>query len=287
MFNFGGLEDHFDPDTSQFIVMSVPYDLTTSYVPGARNGPKAIIEASTHMELYDEELGLSPYKAGIHTLTPLEVVTYGPKAMTDVVYETAKSLIATGKTLVTLGGEHSITVGPVRAFKEKYPGLSVVQFDAHTDLRDEFEGASYNHACVMHRIFDLNIPFVQIGIRSLCEDEAYFIENNHLKPYYQHNLPEPQVLVEAIVKKLSGPLYITFDLDCLDPAIMPATGTPEPGGMDYRSALTILAGLFAHFQVVGFDVVELSPIPGLVAPDFLAARLVYKMMAFKYVSKSI
>jgi len=280
MINFGGLPEHPQFAQSRFVVLSVPFDGTASYVSGTRRGPRAIIEASTHMELWDEELNREPQESGIHTLRPLAKLPSDPEAMTERVFQAARPIVKAGKIPVTLGGEHTVSLGSIRACCERYPDLWVLQFDAHGDLRADFEDSAYSHACVMRRVHDLGIPFAQVGIRSICQEEAQFIRASLPEPFWMHALPEPRELARHLAVRMRGPLYITFDVDALDPGIMPATGTPEPGGLSYRGALEILKEVCGRFPVVGFDMVELSPIPGLVAPDFLAARLTYKMMAY-------
>ncbi|HLC17572.1 MAG TPA: agmatinase, partial [Thermodesulfobacteriota bacterium] len=278
-----------------FTVLPVPYDLTTSYVPGARNGPLAMIEASTHMELYDEEFGCEPSEAGIETLPALESTALGPEVMIGRVREAVSGIIeGDGGIPVMLGGEHSITLGAVQALLDKYPALSVLQLDAHADMRDSYQDSPFNHACVARRISEV-CPVAQVGVRSLSAEEAAFLKKKGgpggsggagkrtISTYYaQDVLREKSVekLADRALKDLTGEVFITVDLDVFDPSIMPATGTPEPGGLDWHQVVGILRRVISRTRVLGFDVVELAPIPGIVAPDFMAARLVYKMMAF-------
>ena len=292
--NFGGLSEHCDYNSSRFIILPIPYDHTTSYMPGARRGPLAILEASTHMELFDEEFKTSPFTQGIHTLPFMEPNAASPAEMIQLLQNQAAEIINDGKILIILGGEHSISLAPISAYKEIYPDLAVIQFDAHADLRDSFEGTRYSHACVMRRVHDLGIPIAQIGIRSLSEEENKFLSQEKICTIYQHDGVTGRDWIERIESHFlnhgiakdsknalsSIPVYLTFDLDCLDPSIMPATGTPEPGGLDYHTVLRLLKKICAIFNIVGFDVVELSPLPGIVAPDFLAARLIYKIITY-------
>lgn len=278
--NFGGLEPEYTFfDSSPFVVVPVPYDLTTTYQGGSRKGPQAILDASCNMELYDEELCSETFKAGIHTLPPLAVEAGGPAEMTDAVYRCIAGLLAADKIPVVLGGEHSISVGAVRAMKEKYPALTVLHLDAHADLRDSYQGTPFSHACAGRRISEL-CSVVQAGIRSMSVEEARFLETGSMKAYSADFFYGNEEWKEIIAGQLSGDVYITLDLDVLDPSVMPSTGTPEPGGIQWRDLLSLLRDVAGRSRVRGFDVVELAPIPGMVAPDFLAAKLVYRMMGY-------
>ncbi|MEK6791973.1 MAG: agmatinase [Deltaproteobacteria bacterium] len=289
LFNFGGLSrEILDKQVPRFSVLPVPYDLTASYVSGMRNGPRAIIEASTHMELYDDELGLESFEAGIETLPFLESTAVGPDKMIHRVQEAADWILDAGRIPVILGGEHSVTLGMVRALLERYPKMSVLQLDAHADMRDSYQGSPYNHACVARRISEL-CPIVQVGVRSLSIEEAEFMASEKTRPkkskgiktWYARDMFGPKGFsLDKVVAGLTGEVCITIDLDCFDPAIMPATGTPEPGGFDWYGALAVLKKVIEKRRVVGFDVVELCPLPGNIAPDFLAAKLVYKIMGY-------
>ena len=290
----------------RFTVLSVPYDRTATYVKGASKGPAAIIEASAQVELYDEELETEPWKHGVETLPPLDVGDLTPEAMVEAVEGAVGEVVSISSsgdsTPVLLGGEHSVTIGAVRALKKRYPELSVLQLDAHADLRDSYQGSRFNHACVGRRIIEL-CPLVQAGVRSLSAREAEFLSGrghgqdhgkgrsqNSVKTFFAKDLlsgPEDKgrfnKAVEDIAASLSGEVYITIDIDCLDPSVMPATGTPEPGGLSWYEVLGILRAATKGRKgkkVVGFDLVELSPIEGMVAPDFLASRLVYRLMGY-------
>lgn len=285
-FNFGGLTAGDATDgPPRFSVLPVPYDLTASYMSGMRNGPRAIIEASTHMELYDEELGCEPYLSGIETLAPLEPTALGPGEMIRKVRGKAAEMLGSGRIPVMLGGEHSITLGLVEALLKRYPGLSVLQLDAHADMRDEYQDTPFNHACVARRISEL-CPIVQVGVRSLSKEEAVFLKGairGRIKTFYAGEVMMAQgaeKAAHAAVKALTDDVFITVDLDVFDPSIMPATGTPEPGGLLWRDALAVLRAAASKRRVVGFDVVELCPMPGNIAPDFMAAKLVYKIMGY-------
>jgi agmatinase len=267
-FNFLGLDDQ-DYDKARVVIFPIPYSSTTYWKSGTKEGPQAIIEASRHMELYDIETGENPSKEGIFTLPLLEPSKNSPQETIAQIKEVVDKLLSDGKFLVMLGGEHSITLGAVQSFREKFSDLSVLQIDAHTDLRDEFEGTRYHHACVMKRIKDLGLSITQVGIRSISESEE--AENLFLAP----ELP-----IEKIISTLKQNVYITFDLDAFDPSIMPSTGTPEPGGLGWYEALDLIREVSKKRKIIGVDVVELDPVPGLIAPDFLAAKLVYKIIGF-------
>lgn len=271
-------------DSAQVVILPVPYDATLSYRPGSRLGPRAIIEASRNVEVYDLELDRDPSTAGIHTLDEVEPDMRGPAYMIGKVTEVVKPLLADGKFVIMLGGEHSLTCGAVAAYKAKYEHLSVLQIDAHLDLRDEYEGTPYNHASVMRRVFDM-CEFVQVGIRSGCEDEYAFAKKKKLKPFFAHELDRDGKWMELALARLGQNVYITIDLDGLDPSVIPAVGTPEPGGMGWFDTLKLLRMVCERRTVVGADVMELSPIPGNVQGDFAAAKLVYKLIGYTFNDK--
>jgi len=294
MLNFGGLpKEVLEKRPATYSILPVPYDLTASYISGMRNGPRAIIEASTHMELYDEELRCEPYEAGIETLASLEPTALGPEEMIKRVRGVVTSILGSGRIPVLLGGEHSITLGMVQALIQKYPNLSVLQLDAHADMRDTYQDSPFNHACVARRISEL-CPIVQVGIRSLSVEEADFLKaeakagkkaKSRIKTYYATEVFKG-ISWDKVVKDLTDDICVTVDLDVFDPSIMPSTGTPEPGGLSWYDALDVLRTAMSAKRVVGFDVVELCPLPGNIAPDFLAAKLVYKMMGYMNLNKN-
>ena len=273
--NFLGIKPPYSEyGTSRFVVIPVPYEATTTYGKGTRNGPPAVIKASAHVEMYDHELDNEPYKAGIHTHQPLRV---NFKNCHDRISSAVKKVLHDGKIPVVLGGEHSVTVPAVSACKKKHKNVSVLSFDAHSDLRDEYYGSKFNHACVMRRVLDI-CPAVQVGVRAMSAEERDFAKKTG--QWNKIHFSEKLELVENIVAQLSEDVYITFDVDALDPSIMPSTGTPEPGGLDYYEVLDIVKGLAQKKNIVGFDVTELSPIKGLVFPDFVAAKLIYKFIGY-------
>jgi agmatinase len=276
--NFGGIPYELSEyKESKIVILPVPYDGTTTFRPGTRDGPAAIIKASQSMELYDEELEKN-YSEGISTLDEMEPLDDAEKN-SNRVYEAVQKLLSDAKTVVILGGEHSITPGAVKAMKEAYSDISVLQIDAHSDLRDENYGNRYNHGCAARRVLEL-CPIVEVGIRSMSEEEAEFIKAENIPVFYAADLFEDDAWMDDAISKLSERVYVTIDLDSLDPGIMPAVGTPEPGGLQWYQLLKFVRKLADKKKVVGFDVVELSPIPGNVASEALAAKLVYKLIGY-------
>ncbi len=258
-----------DYKTAKFAVVPVPYEKTTSYGKGTSKGPSAILKASEQIEDYDIELDREPYRAGISVTRPIKAV----KAIKGEI----SRILDDKKIPVMLGGEHSITPFAVGACAEKFRDLSVLQFDAHADLRDEYRGSKYSHACVMRRVLEI-CPAVQVGIRSMDASEAKFAkESGQISKIH---FAEKLELAEIVTSQLSKNVYITFDVDALDPSIMPSTGTPEPGGLDYYEVLDVFRAVAREKNIVGFDVVELAPIRGLNHPDFTAAKLIYKLMGY-------
>lgn len=276
--NFLGLsEDLSDYGSSKVVVLPIPYDATVSYGGGARNGPRAIISASRQVETYDNDFGIEPCQVGIATTGELERESSGPEAMMIKIEKAASEIIDDGKFLLSLGGEHSITSPLVKVYKGKFPDLSVLQIDAHTDLREEYQGSRYSHACVMSRVGEI-CEFVSVGIRGFCnsENERKAIRDGRIiESKVFHKNPD---VVSLILSLLTDRVYITFDLDGFDPSVMPAVGTPEPGGLLWEEAIELIMAVGRSKDIVGCDVVELAPIPGMIYPDFTAARLAYKLI---------
>jgi agmatinase len=278
--NFLGIPSDFSEfEKSKFVILPVPYEQTTTYQQGTKNGPGAIIKASHEVETFDEELKFEPYRAGICTLNVLETSPVEPSAMLERIHQVTAQLIGAGKKTVMLGGEHTISIGAVKAFKEKYPRLSVLQMDAHADLRGSYQDNKFSHACVMRRIAEF-CPFVGVGVRNLSIEEHAFVQENKSDIFFSHEMKDNYRWKEQVLERLGPDVYLTLDLDVLDPSIMPAVGTPEPGGLLWYETVEFLKDLIEKKNVVSCDVVELCPIPGMVAPDFLAAKLVYKIIGY-------
>ena len=268
-------------DDARAVILPVPLDRTTSYVGGTRNGPREILQASSHMELWDEELGIDVHRAGIFTLPEMEL-PFGelPPLMAEV-QRVAGEVLRRDKFLVTLGGEHSITPPLVAAAAGRHPGLGVLQIDAHADLRDEYMGTRHNHACAMRRSLDY-AHVTQVGIRSMSTEEAEVAATLSTTIFYDHSMRQQPSWIDRVIETLPEMVYLTIDVDGLDPAIMPATGTPEPGGLSWYEILALLRATIERRRVVACDVVELSPLPGIMAPNFLCAKLVYKILTYRF-----
>jgi agmatinase len=278
--NFAGIEQPYcKQDSSKLTVIPVPYDLTTTYIPGTIKGPQAILEASTHMELYDDELLTETYRVGIHTRQPVPVQRMQPEEMLHMVAEVIASDMRSGRVQVVLGGEHSISLAPVQELIKLFPNMSVLQLDAHADLRNNYEGTPYNHACVGRRISE-RCPLVQAGVRSMSKEEADFKQSSQVRTFSDYDLKESERDYDSVLEGLTDEVYLTLDLDVLDPSIMPSVGTPEPGGLGWYEILDLLRTLSQRKRIVAFDVVELAPQPGNIAPDFLAAKLIYRIMGY-------
>ena len=268
-------------EESLAVVLPVPLDRTTSYVPGTRNGPREILQASSHMELWDEELGADIHPIGIFTLPEMEFPFGELAPLMQEIQRVAAEILARDKFLVTLGGEHSITPPLVAASAAKYPGLSVLQIDAHADLRDCYMGTPHNHACAMRRSLEY-APVTQVGIRSMSAEEAEVVSSLNTTVFYDVTMRNDLQWIDRVVDSLSDTVYLTIDVDGMDPAIMPATGTPEPGGLSWYEMLALLRRTMTRRKVVACDVVELSPLPGLMAPNFLCAKLIYKILGYRF-----
>jgi agmatinase len=278
--NFYDLEPEYSSwDSSKAVILSAPYEATVTYRSGAAKGPEAIIRASGQVELYDEELKKETYKIGINTLDELELADLCPEEMIEVIYRAGARVIKAEKFPVLLGGEHTVSIGMVRALKERYPDLTVIQFDAHADLRDKYEGSSFNHACTGRRLREL-APVIPMGVRNLSKEGAEFIDKSGIKIIFARQLIEQPQTAKDVISSLGKNIYITLDLDVLDPSVMPAVGTPEPGGLSWYGMLQLFSLIASTKQVVGFDVVELAPIPDEIYSDFLAAKLVYRLLGY-------
>lgn len=265
---------------SKVALLPIPYDATTSYQSGARFGPEAMLNASAQVELYDEELGFETVKkVPIYTLDPLVPQLNSPADMVDEVYQAVKKIYRDKKFPFAFGGEHSLTFGAVKAACEKFKNVSVLHLDAHADFRNDYEGTKYNHACVMRRSVECAASVTSVGVRSVSIEDA----SEHKKFSKRHQVfLAPHVPLPAILKTLQKNVYLTIDIDVFDSAIMPSTGTPQPGGLNWYDVLSLVRAVAKTKTVIGADVMEFMPIGGLRAPDFLAAKLVYKMIGAFY-----
>jgi len=284
--NFLGIESKYSSyDTSAIVVVPVPYEHTVSYGGGTGRGPRAILDASRYVEYYDEELGTELCKSvGIATIAPPAIgKSTDAKAMARI-YGATKKLITDGKFVAMLGGEHTISQAPIKAHLEKYRDLSVIQFDAHADLRDTYEGSRFSHACVMARVCEFMDPsrVVQVGIRALSPEEAEFIRHSGITTFYAHQIRAAGDWISTVLPKLSEHVYVTFDVDAFDPPIMPSTGTPEPNGLFWSETMKLLRLIGEQKKIVGFDVVEFAPNKSVQHPDYTAAKLTYKLMNYAF-----
>ncbi len=277
---FLGLEARLaDYRRARYAILPIPYDATATFQTGARRGPRAIITASQQVECFDEEYEREFTGAGVATLEPLAAHAGGPEQMHELVYGQARKVVRDGKFLIALGGEHSITSGLVRAVMSKHRRLSVLQIDAHADLRDAYEGTKYNHACVMRRVLDLGARVVAVGIRNFSMEEHRFIKRERCAPIsVRETRTNPDWIMQA-VDALGEKVYVTIDIDGFDPAFAPGTGTPEPGGLDWFQVNDLLKATAVEKTIVAADVVEVMPLPGSVQTEFLAAKLIYKLIA--------
>lgn len=280
---FMGVEYGFNE--SDAVVVPVPYDSTTSYRAGTRDGPHALITASRQVEIYDMELKKEiAFEVKTHTLDEIEPVMDSPKATIERVHDCVAEIVAEGKVPIIIGGEHSITAGPVSALRAKYKDLSVLQIDAHADLREEYEGTIYNHACAMKRVRDMVDTVVQVGIRNMSEPEAAFAKKDGIADdLYGAEISDRDM--DEIVKKLSSHVYISIDLDGFDPSEIPGVGTPEPGGLRWATGLKLLRKIAEKKKIVGFDIMELAPIAGSNQSEFFAAKLAYKLLGYAFLLK--
>ena len=268
-------------DDSRVVILPVPVDRTTSYVPGTRNGPREILQASSHMELWDEEVGADVHRSASSRCRRWSCRSASSQPLMDEIQRVASEVLARDKFLVTLGGEHSITPPLVAAAAAKHRGLHVLQIDAHADLRDCYMGTRHNHACAMRRSLE-HAPITQVGIRSMSTEEAAVLPRLAHDDLLRLLDAARPAWIDRVVESLGDPVYITIDVDGMDPAIMPATGTPEPGGLSWYEMLALLRATIERRDVVACDVVELSPLPGLMAPNFLCAKLIYKILTYRF-----
>lgn len=289
--NFLGIGREFSSfKNSQIAILSCPYEKTTSYGKGTAKGPAAILKASHYVEFFDEEtIKEVCFEKGIVTLKPLNFGKLTGKKALDLIYKNVNALIEAGKFVITFGGEHSISTAPVKAhfdsFSKLEGGFSLLHFDAHSDLRDEYEGKKYSHASFAARVAEFTNDITQVGIRAQCKEEFDFIKAKGIHTFYAYQMRNEgfdYLLREKIIDTLNKNVYITFDVDYFDPSIMPSTGTPEPNGFYWDETMSLFKDVCEKRNVVGFDVVELAPRKEFIFPDFLTAKLVYKILNYKF-----
>ncbi len=268
-----------DYETAAIAILPVPYDGTSTWIKGADRGPEALLEASYNLEFYDIETGSEVYKKGIATLEPVLEDT-APEKMAAEVFQRMKKMLSDHKFPVLIGGEHSVSIGAFRAVSSFYPRFSILQLDAHSDMRDTYEGSAYNHACVMARAKEYTASITQVGIRSSAIEERQNIDPARI--FYAHQIQTTPDWMEQVSAQLEENVYVTIDLDVLDPAYMPSTGTPEPDGLTYRQVLQLLGTIIKKHHLIGVDVVELCPNEVNKAPDFLAAKLIYQILSMRF-----
>ena len=278
---FGGYEHPRKYEDSRAVLLPVPFERTTSYVTGTRNAPREILLASGQVELWDEETGTDVWTRGIYTLPEMELPYNDVRVALDEVRRVCDEVAASGKFLVVLGGEHSVSVPVVEALAARTPGLSVLQIDAHADMRDSYQGSKFSHACAMRRIIE-HAPCTQVAIRSLSREESQAIPGLRTRVFWDHSMRQDPGWIDKVVETLTDQVYITIDADGLDPAIMPAVGTPEPGGLSWHETTALLRAVMSRRHVVGCDLVELCPLPGLVGPNFLCAKLIHKILSYRF-----
>lgn len=277
--NFLGLDARLcDYTRARFAVLPAPYDATTSYAVGTREGPRAIITASQQVEWYDEVLVRESHKLGVATLDPLEPDARGPESMHDRIFTAARRVVRDDKFLIGLGGEHSISSALIRAVRTRHKKLSVLQIDAHADLRDTYHDSPFSHACVMRRVHEMGVSAVGVGIRNFSAEEAGFIRKHDLPIVTAGACHTTTNWIARVVERLGDPVYVTIDIDGFDPAYVPGTGTPEPGGLDWYQVTDLLAAVAKQRTIVAADCVEVRPIPPNHVTEFLAAKLIYRLM---------
>lgn len=279
MRTFGGIpEKYAQIETSEVILVQIPYEGTCTYGKGTSHGPKAILDAAENMELYDIETDSEVYKRGIYVSNPIKPLA-SPELMTVAIEKKITNFLCLNSFVTILGGEHSISIGCIKAFQKKFENLTVLQLDAHSDLRANYNGTAYNHACAMHEASKTS-NLLQVGIRSMDNSELKYVQQQKL--YTSYDILKFEYWKEDVINQLTENVYITIDVDVFDPSIMPSTGTPEPGGLFWYEVLDLLKGVFLSSNVVGFDIVELAPKEDLKAPDFMIAKLYYKLLSYKF-----
>ena len=285
--NFLAIEKEFSSyENSKVVILSAPYEKTTSYGKGTAKGPGAILEASHYVEFFDEETEKEVcFDIGIAAIEPMKFGKLSGKKALEHIYGNVNEHIKNGKFVITLGGEHSISTAPIQAHFDNYPELSILHFDAHSDLREEYEGSKYSHASFAARVAEFTSDITQVGIRAQCKEEFEFIKKNGINTFYAHRMRNDGfegTLIEKIISTLKNNVYVTFDVDYFDPSIMPSTGTPEPNGFYWDETMRLLKKVCDERNLVGFDVVELAPQKDYTFPDFMTAKLIYKILNYKF-----
>tara|TARA_R110000868_G_scaffold28633_2_gene107170 strand:- start:17693 stop:18637 length:945 start_codon:yes stop_codon:yes gene_type:complete len=281
--NYAGIPDEFAQlETAKVVLIPVPYDGTSTWRKGADKGPEAFLNASENMETYDIETATEVYKQGIYLADAIDEKS-SPEAVVNAVHTITKDYIKRNKFVTLFGGEHSISIGSIRAFNECYDNLTVLHIDAHADLRETYNGSKFNHACAVHEASQTT-NLIQVGIRSMDAIEKTFMDEE--KTFFAHDMVNDEYWIDKVIELMSDNVFITFDLDALDPSILPATGTPEPGGLLWYETLEFLKQVFEEKNVVGFDIVELCPNETDKSSDFLAAKLYYKMLSYKFMGEA-
>lgn len=281
---YAGIPEEFAKlESAKIVLIPVPYDGTSTWQKGADKGPDAFLDASENMELYDIETATEVYQQGVF-LANAVTENASPESMVDTVHQATKKYIKKNKFVTIFGGEHSISIGTIRAFNEMYPSLTVLHIDAHADLRKEYEGSTCNHACAVYEASQTT-NLIQVGIRSMDIMEKTVMDEE--KTYFAHDMAIDDTWMDSAIDQMTDNVFITFDLDAFDPSIMPSTGTPEPGGLLWYETLDFLKQVFAEKNVVGFDIVELCPNKKEKSSDFLAAKLYYKMLSYKFMDEAI
>lgn len=274
---------------AEAVVLPIPYEATVTYGSGTRHGPEALLAASRQVELWDEEENWDPSeKVRLATAAPITPEVSGPQAMLDKIRRIVQPWISQGKLILAVGGEHTITLALIQATQTRYPDLTVVALDAHADLRESYDGSKFSHACVLRRVYELGRPLTLLGLRSYSQEEYQLLRvAPRLTVFLAGDLQTPDGWEKALehLKRLPGPVYLTIDLDALDPGIMPGVGIPEPGGLTYYQVLSVIETLARRGPIIGLDLVELSPIPGNRVSEFTAARLLYKALGYIYHSR--
>jgi agmatinase len=289
--NFLGIAapEHFSWESSKVAIQQVPYEHTSSYIGGSEKGPAAVISASHYVEFYDEETETEHYRdMGICTLEPITFDKLTDREAIDIIRDHTRKLIEAGKYVVSLGAEHTVTLGFVEAHLEKYPDLSVLQIDAHSDLRLAYNDNPYSHASVMARVHDLHVPLVQIGIRAQSKEEALLIRrSDNIHTWYAHMLQDGDAWMDAAIEKLGPNVYLTIDADGFDPSVVPAVGTAEPGGLTWWQGCRFLRKLCEARNVVGFDIVEIAPRSTDIISEFSMAKLLYRILGYQHINGKI